>query len=401
MGSAGIDTAELVAAHEPFHRVALLAEACAETGLHDFGGDDFHEPLDRLLTSLESEAHLHPVGRWRVREQVLRLLRGRLMLVAHRRANPEVVGEVIEAPIVVCGSPRAGTSITHQLLATAPGHRAPLAWEFWQPTPPPTVDSQATDPRIQLADDDLRLTTSLSPGLDAVHEYGARLPRECGHALAFSFRTDVFGAHNSIPGYTSWFHGCDMSDAYHWHRVVLQVLQSRMPGDRWVLKAPGHVQFLPALFDEYPDAQVVVCHRDPLAMISSLTSLLSRLRANGSDQVDAARIARAEIDNFLRQFDLLMSWIDDGTVPVDRIIHQRFDEFLLDEVAAVSRIHDHLGLPFSDAHHQALNAWLDNRPRGSRGVHEHSLEGLGLDPEAERIRFSRYIERFSIAKESR
>ena len=161
------------------------------------------------------------------------------------------------------------------------------------------------------------------------------------------------------------------------------------------------MQFLPALFDEYPDAQVVVCHRDPLAMISSLTSLLSRLRANGSDQVDAARIARAEIDNFLRQFDLLMSWIDNGRVPADRIIHQRFDEFLLDEVAAVSRLHDHLGLPFSDAHHQALNAWLDNRPRGSLGVHEHSLEGLGLDPEAERIRFSRYIDRFSIAKESR
>ena len=379
----------------------LRAEATRATGLDDFGGNDLDEPLDRLTTALTTAARLTPLGRERARNQTLRLLTGRLELVANRRAHPEVDDEVIAGPLFVCGSPRAGTSITHQLLAAAPDHRAPLAWEFWRPTPPPTPDVHDTDPRIQLTEDDLRATTALSPGLDAVHEYGARLPRECGHAMAFSLRTDVFGAHNSIPSYTSWFHGCDMAPAYRWHRLVLQVLQSKMPTARWVLKAPGHIQFLPALFAEYPDARVVVCHRDPLAMISSLTSLLSRLRATGSDHVDEREIARFEIDNFCRQFDQLMGWIDDGTLPADRVVHQRFEEFLANETAAIAGIHDHFGLGFDAGHEAAIDAWLANRSRGSRGRHDHTLEGLGLDPDTERARYARYVERFAITEEAR
>ena len=40
----------------------LLEKAAAKTGLADFGDDWFREPLDVLVTSLNTEAALSPLG---------------------------------------------------------------------------------------------------------------------------------------------------------------------------------------------------------------------------------------------------------------------------------------------------------------------------------------------------
>ena len=70
---------------------------------------------------------------------------------------------------------------------------------------------------------------------------------------------------------TRWLvHEADMAPAYRWHRRFLQHLQSRHPGERWVLKSPGHLWCLDALLAEYPDAVLVQTHRDPLKVIASV-----------------------------------------------------------------------------------------------------------------------------------
>ena len=42
---------------------SLLEEATRNTGLSDFGGDGFREPLRVFLDALEEEAQLNPIGR--------------------------------------------------------------------------------------------------------------------------------------------------------------------------------------------------------------------------------------------------------------------------------------------------------------------------------------------------
>jgi len=39
-------------------------------------------------------------------------------------------------PVFVLGLPRTGTTLLHALLASVPGHRAPLLWELLAPCPP-------------------------------------------------------------------------------------------------------------------------------------------------------------------------------------------------------------------------------------------------------------------------
>ena len=53
----------------------LLDRACANTGLSDFGDDDFREPLALLLDCLENEAKLSLMGRLVARADLMRCVK--------------------------------------------------------------------------------------------------------------------------------------------------------------------------------------------------------------------------------------------------------------------------------------------------------------------------------------
>jgi len=248
------------AARRPFTLDDLLGEARARLGLpdrgpSDIGGDETLEPLDVLLPALEREAHLTLLGRWLTRRFLLRLLTVRMHLERYAREDPAVRDEPVAAPVVVTGPPRSGTTLLHGLLAQDPALRAPLGWELLWPVPPPapaapangtddTADEMADDPRIALAEEELRAFAAVRQNLDAIHEYGARNPKECLSAMSFAFRSEEFTARYRVPSYATWLRACDMKPAYAMHRLVLAVLQRRGPRRRWVLKSPVHLHSL-------------------------------------------------------------------------------------------------------------------------------------------------------------
>ena len=45
--------------------------------------------------------------------------------------------------------------------------------------------------------------------------------------MSFVFRSEEFTARYHVPSYARWLGACDMTPAYEWHRLVLQVLQRR------------------------------------------------------------------------------------------------------------------------------------------------------------------------------
>ena len=61
---------------------SLLQKARTNTGLTDFGEDDFRDPLALLLRGLEEEAQLSLMGRIIARADLLRTLENRLGIVA-------------------------------------------------------------------------------------------------------------------------------------------------------------------------------------------------------------------------------------------------------------------------------------------------------------------------------
>ena len=60
---------------------SLLEKAMDNTGLSDFGGEEFRAPLALLVDSLENEAHLSLLGRLVARGDLTRTLENRLGMV--------------------------------------------------------------------------------------------------------------------------------------------------------------------------------------------------------------------------------------------------------------------------------------------------------------------------------
>lgn len=385
----------------PFTVDRLAGEAGSRLGIDpaevtDRLGPETMEALEVLLPALEAEARLTILGRWITHRFLGRLVEQRLALDAYCARDPEVLDEAIVAPWVVAGAPRTGTTALHALLAQDPRHRVPEGWELLRPAPPPDPATRDRDVRIALADTELRTPQAVVSGIVAIHEYSGRMPKECISAMSFAFRSEEFVARYDVPSYTAWLQRCDMRPAYEAHRRVLQVLQRRSPRRRWVLKSPVHLQNLPVLLAVYPDARLSFTHRDPLVVLGSVTSLIGSMRAAHSDEVDLPGIARYHAALYGGSLDRLVDLTESGGLVADRVTHTTFVDFLAAPLDVVDGIYAHLGWDLPSGTRAAMASYGDAHPQGRLGRHEYSFGDLGLDEDAERARFARYVERFAV-----
>jgi hypothetical protein len=377
----------------------LFDKACAATDLEDFGDDSFREALRILLRAYETEAGLSFVGRIGVHGDTVRLLSNRLRLLADRRRYPAIAAEVIHRPLFITGLPRSGTTFLHALLAQDPAHRAPLVWEVMYPSPPPEWASYDCDPRITTTARQLKWLDLLMPEFKTVHLIGARLPQECIAITSHDFRSYTFESMYAVPSYRAWHDRQDKRSEYEFHRHFLQHLQWRCPGQRWVLKAPSHLLALEALLQVYPDAGILLTHRDPLTVLASCASFTEVLRRMFSDRVDKASLAREVRQRWEQGAGLAVKY---RQAPGD-LSRQLFDvhylELVRDPMSMVRRIYERFDLELTTAAEVAMQRFLSANPKNKGGVHRYSLEEFGLNPEEERRRFQFYLDFFGIEPE--
>jgi hypothetical protein len=397
-------------AARPFGVDDLLAAALARRGLS--GGDtaafcapgpgtssDFLEPLEILVDSLETDASLTILGRWITRRFLDRLLDVRLQIAEYVRADRGVRDEQILEPIVVIGAPRTGTTVLHALLAADSRHRVPLGWELLRPVPPPVAGIE--DARVTLADLELRLPQSVVGDLESIHSYSGRMHKECLSAMSLTFRSEEFVSRYSTTRYIEWLGRCDMTPAYEMHRLVLQILQRRQITNRWVLKSPVHLHNLDPLLATYPDARLIVTHRDPLAILGSVTSLIATLRSAHADSVSLPEIGRYHADLYFSDLDGLRQRVSDGSLGDAVLSHVSFTSLRTDPMGVVKRVYDELGLSMTAPVGESIAQESRRLGTESSTAHEWSFASLGLDQDHERARFAAYCTEFSIAEEVR
>jgi hypothetical protein len=389
----GIGGAELTAAD-------LIEEARRTTGLDDFGPGPFREGLDVLLAALHKEAALTPMG-WRLaKRELLKGLTVQLHIQDWFARYPEIAEERIEAPLVIIGMPRTGTTILHELLQLDPTNRVPETWETSAPCPPPEAATYATDPRIKNEERQLRFTHYLIPELPKMHRMGPRLPQECIVLTAHLFHSMVHSTIFRVPSYQRWLTTeADLAPVYAYHRRMLQLLQWRAPGERWVLKSPGHLWSLDALLGEYPDARLVQTHRDPLKIESSLASMIPTIRSMYSNELDVEQIAGEWAFNNAHALDASVTFRESGAIASDRVVDISFDDFMADQVGQVRRIYDRFGYEFSDGYADAIDAYIAANPHDKGGGHRHHFADSGLDYATERERSRRYSDYFAVRQE--
>ena len=376
----------------------LIAEARALTGLDDFGSDTFREGLSVYWASVNSEAQLNELGATAIRANVVSNLANRLRIVDWARRHPGVADERIDAPLVVIGMFRAGTTFLSYLLEQDVRNRALLRWEAGDSVPPPTPGSFREGPRVEAARLGNDMLEQINPRMRAIHHEEPDGPTECISVMSQDFKSLAWEAISNVPTYGEWLLQVDQRSAYEYHRLALQVLQNGGVRGRWTLKSPHHALNLEALTGVYPDARLVLLHRDPVVLCASVCSLINTLSGTFTDADHRAYIAEhwvAMLEESIRRINAFRS-----THPEHPVVDVQYDHLVRDPVGTVESIYsasgdtgdDHLGA----SAREAMSAYVAAHPKDGMGVHGYDLAEFGLDAAQLAERFSDYVGRYRV-----
>jgi Sulfotransferase family len=376
----------------PLDENSLISHAKANTGLEDFGSDDWHEPFQVFIKSLDEEAELNLMGRILTRTDILMYLEARLRVEDTYRKHPEIDAQELAPPMLIIGSGRSGTSAVQNLLSFDPDNGTPKHWEALFPCPPPQQSTYHTDARIATADKRMTQWNRVAPEMEAIHEWGGEIPTELIQIEALSFQA------------LGWLIFCGFTpsfDAYMARRSgvaglsyakrVLKLLQWKNPRRRWLLKSPDSMRYLPDVFEVFPNMRLIWMHRDPLQSVSSMVSLVGTLLWTRSDRKMDER-AIAQLTNpagMAGLFNMVIDQIERGKVPAAQLHNVQYVDFVENPLRTVQKLYDEMGIPLTAAAKKAMADYLSAHPRESRPAHKYSSGDAARRAEEKKL-FDRY-----------
>lgn len=380
-----------------FEESVVLDEARRRAGLEDFGDPVFLDPMRRLLTSLETEANLHAVGRVTMFERIVGSLVGRLSAQDHFVRHPEILDEEIVAPTVIVGLARTGSTMMHRLLAADPAAYSVRWWECRAPCPYPGSDWRRDDPRIPDAYAEIEAILEAAPELAAIHPWDAEGPDEEIMLLEHAFLSGVPDAFCNVPSYRRFVIESDCRDGYAHMKRMIQFLQWQKkqaghPAERWVLKAPFHVGRIPQLCEAFPDARIVQTHRDPIETTPSIASLYYSTWKTTTEDPDPTLVGAQCLELWSWGIAQCLAARDAGYE--DRFVDVLYEDMREDAMAQIESIYAQLGFALTDAARESMQRWGDENRRDKRAAHDYDLATFGLDRAAIGKAFADYHARF-------
>lgn len=386
------DLMAAMAPESPLDADALHAKAAAETGLDDFGPDDYRERLDVYLAALHDVSGLHGPGIVNFYAQLLQWLKNRLLLTDLLKRHPEIRDIELLPPVVIAGLPRTGTTHLHNLLAAAPTFRTLPYWESVEPFPLPGEAGVEPDPRRTRMDAAVEFMNAVMPHFRLMHEMTTDHVHEEIQLLANAFSSMLFETLADVPRWRDYYLAHDQTPAYEYLALQLKALQFLRGGRRWLLKSPSHLEQLPVLDAVFPGVVVVFTHRDPVPVALSMITMITYTARMHRWPVPITEIAASWID----RLDLMLAALvrDRDVIGPGRSVDIRFDDFMADELRVAERVYELSGEALTAEARAAMASYLAGHQRGRLGQVATSAEMFGLDEHDLPVRFGSYVERF-------
>ncbi len=380
---------------------SLMAMAGAATGLDDFGQGGRNDGLQVLVESMNRDSWQGMTEKARALavDYLTHQLVTQLKIMADRKAYPEIAGQKIEAPLIVVGPPRSGSTLLHTLLSLDPDNMAPEHWICREPSPP-LAKGPPSQERLEAAEKRMMALFDLIPDVFVTHPYmieeGSGALAECGSdILSQVFTSQQLWCFWGGDTYRDYLLEGNHGAALRYHHDFLQHLQWGNEGKRWALKGSDHMLWLAELSAQYPDARLIWTHRDLSQQLASLASVQSILRGlNGHPVTPEARRAQG-----LKAVDLQCASIEKGmrsrdAIGADSFIDISYHDMMADHLQTVERIYEWCGLRVSGSHADAIRRWLADHHQTKHGRHRHSPEEIGMNAAEINERFAGYLDRF-------
>ena len=376
----------------------LLDQAAAACSLGDFGSG-FEPGLTVLVDAIRQDVAIHEGNVQTMCAQTLGLLISRAHSQEGWKRRPDCLRQPIRAPVVVTGIPRTGTTALHKLLSIDPQFQGLEQWLIGTPMPRPPRATWNDHPLYRAAVASQEAFLQAVPSLRVAHEVNADEVDECLNLLAQSFVSHYPSTGLGLPHYDRWWRTQDEASSYRRYADNLRLIGADSPGQRWLLKNPGHLTHLDALLDVFPDACIIQTHRDPAKCIPSVCALIWPVRNFFQGrQTDPALIGPRDLE--------LWAWSAERAQRVrearpERFFDVRYTDFRRDPIAVVRAIYRHFGLALSDETEQRMRQWLAGNPRDKHGQHEYQAERFGLSEAAIHERFADYMKRHALFETSK
>jgi hypothetical protein len=375
----------------------LLDDVASQVGLDDYGDPTFRDGLEPLWWSGFHEGDLTEIGELAFEGQIRMNLANRLQVLEWHKTHPELATTKVGAPLILVGMPRSGTTALSHLLAADPDNRSLLGWEATESIPPPTTETYETDPRFERARNTPSPTELLNPEFAAIHHDEPDDAMECTVLHAQHFQSLIYSTVFNLPAYDEWLLPSTWEGAVAYHEQVLQVLQSQCPG-RWQLKSPQYGLLLDELFATYPDARLVVTHRDPVKIAASTFSLLRCLTGTFTNGDHTEYIVSHWPDTLSTLLDRAMDARD--RIGEERFFDVAYADIVRDPVAVVGSVYERFGIEWNPEKEQYFRSFHAANPQHKHGTHAYSLAEVGVERGPLDERFARYTARYDVRKEN-
>ena len=378
----------------------VLEAARARTGLDDFGPLDFKDRLSRLLGEVEADTNVWKASKTQFVEACVNAASNRLRNREFLKRHPQVHDIVIDRPIFIVGLPRSGTTHLENLIASDRRLRYLPVYLGAQaaPTPGEAPGPDGRDPRWHRSNQRW-MRVKANPIMAAMHEHSP--DHACGEN---ELQIPDFASYQwewlaDVPKWRDFYYTEDQTPHYEYARTMLKAIAFQQPNERrWILKGNAQSEQLPQLMKVYPDATIVMTHRDPLAILQSVLTMRGLQVLSNQKTPDIAAHVTYWVDRIER---MLRAYIRDmDVVPTGRRMDLLFQDVMADDVSTAQKVLAAAGLPATKESAQDMHEYMEHHPRGRDGRVVYDLAGnfkLDLNELRERFRF--YTDRFAVRHE--
>lgn len=330
----------------------------------------FADDLGMILQGAAEIPELSPLGWYLVTTEVKQKYVNRLRVNRVLSEHPQVAGEPITAPVIVCGLPRTATTLAHRVLSASPDHRAPLTWEMMHTDLHDPQTARKVIKQLKLGP---VLMERLAPEIPHIHPIHIDRPEESMVFMPHGSYWEIL--HGLMPSYSTWLAERDVTGDYEYLKQGLQVLQHGRGSKRWVLKYPAHLGDMDTIKKVFPDATFVWTHRDPVTVIGSFCSLMETFWGVYQHDADRKVIGRFALDYLVTQVERGLE--ARRHLPPSSIVDVPYHKLSADPFTEVPRLYSAIGATWTTRDQEHL-AEVIAKPTGTP-AHRYDLSRY-LDP---------------------
>ena len=359
----------------------LLRKASENTGLGDFGSEEFREGFDILVSSITARNEV-PLDRYAQMEKYfLRLLMNRLWFAKDLADHPEIAEQELLPPVIISSLPRTGSTKLQRLLGATGNFQELLYWQGFNFARRPGKADEGLQQRINETSQHLQWRIQQTPDYFRGHEQNALEPDEDILLMDFSFHSGQLAIQFSTPEYFEWLAKTDYSYVYDYLCLQMKYLQWQFcpGGDKpWVSKCPAHLGREEQLDRIFPQGYYLVAtHRKPDQIIPSGAKFIEYMQKEFYENSDAQLAANLIFAGHTLPVLKQMKWRE--TDHNAAILDLGFKEVTADSIAAAKKVMEFVGVTFDEVVEKGIREWDKEHRQHKFGKQQASLEEYGIE----------------------